>query len=30
MTMKDYQLFDRNTRAFVYGLHTNAIQRLLD
>jgi ATP-citrate lyase alpha-subunit len=30
MTMKDYQLFDRNTRAFVYGLQTNAIQRMLD
>lgn len=30
MTMKDYQLFDRNTRAFVYGFQTNAIQRMLD
>ena len=28
--MKDYQLFDRNTRAFVYGFQTNAIQRMLD
>jgi ATP-citrate lyase alpha-subunit len=30
MAMKDYQLFDRNTRAFVYGFQTNAIQRMLD
>ena len=30
MTMKDYKLFDRNTRAFVYGFQTNAIQRMLD
>ncbi|UEC42353.1 MAG: ATP-citrate (pro-S-) -lyase [Methanothrix sp.] len=30
MTLKDYQLFDRNTRAFVYGFQTNAIQRMLD
>ncbi|MCP1392968.1 MAG: ATP citrate synthase [Methanothrix harundinacea] len=30
MTMKSYQLFDRNTRAFVYGYQTNAIQRMLD
>ena len=30
MTMKDYKLFDRNTRAFVYGFQTNAILRMLD
>ena len=30
MALKDYQLFDRNTRAFVYGFQTNAIQRMLD
>lgn len=27
---KDYSLFSRNTRAFVYGYQTNAIQRMLD
>jgi ATP-citrate lyase alpha-subunit len=27
---KDYVLFDRNTKAFVYGYQTNAIQRMLD
>lgn len=30
MTMKDYTLFDKNTRAFVYGYQVNAIQRMLD
>lgn len=28
--MKSYQLFDKNSRAFVYGYQTNAIQRMLD
>jgi len=28
--MDDYKLFDRNTRAIVYGMQTNAIQRMLD
>jgi succinyl-CoA synthetase alpha subunit len=27
---KDYVLFDRRTRAFVYGYQTNAIQRMMD
>jgi len=27
---KNYVLFDRNTKAFVYGYQTNAIQRMLD
>ena len=27
---EDYVLFDRNTKAFVYGYQTNAIQRMLD
>jgi len=27
---KDYVLFDRNTKAFVFGYQTNAIQRMLD
>ena len=27
---KDYVLFDRSTKAFVYGFQTNAIQRMLD
>jgi succinyl-CoA synthetase alpha subunit len=26
----DYLLFDRNTRAFIYNLQTNAVQRMLD
>jgi len=30
MTMKEYTLFDKNTRAFVYGFQVNAIQRMLD
>ena len=30
MSRKDYVLFDRNTKAFVYGFQTNAIQRMLD
>ena len=30
MTMKEYLLFDKNTRAFVYGYQVNAIQRMLD
>jgi ATP-citrate lyase alpha-subunit len=30
MRMKGYKLFDRNTRALVYGFQTNAIQRMLD
>jgi len=30
MSRKDYVLFDRNTKAFVYGYQTNAIQRMLD
>ncbi|RQW77624.1 MAG: ATP citrate synthase [Methanothrix sp.] len=30
MSRKDYILFDRNTKAFVYGYQTNAIQRMLD
>ncbi|HNT72894.1 MAG TPA: ATP citrate synthase, partial [Methanothrix sp.] len=28
--MKGYKLFDRSTRALVYGFQTNAIQRTLD
>jgi succinyl-CoA synthetase alpha subunit/citrate synthase len=30
MNRKDYILFDRDTKAFVYGYQTNAIQRMLD
>jgi len=30
MSRKDYILFDRNTKAFVFGYQTNAIQRMLD
>ena len=30
MSRNDYILFDRNTKAFVYGYQTNAIQRMLD
>ncbi len=30
MSRKDYVLFDINTKAFVYGYQTNAIQRMLD
>ena len=30
MSRKEYVLFDRNTKAFVYGYQTNAIQRMLD
>jgi len=30
MTRPDYQLFDRNTTAIVYGMQRNAIQRMLD
>ncbi|MDM7934887.1 MAG: ATP citrate synthase, partial [Methanothrix sp.] len=30
MRSKEYVLFDRNTKAFVYGYQTNAIQRMLD
>lgn len=26
----DYLLFDRNTRAFIYNMQTNAVQRMLD
>jgi len=29
-TREDYILFDKNTKAFVYGYQTNAIQRMLD
>ena len=29
-TKNDYVLFDRGTKAFVYGYQTNAIQRMLD
>ncbi|MHA1975133.1 MAG: citrate/2-methylcitrate synthase [Candidatus Hodarchaeales archaeon] len=28
--MEDYDLFDRNTQAIIYGLQRNAIQRMLD
>lgn len=28
--MNDYQLFDRNTQAIIYGFQANAIQRMLD
>ena len=28
--MEDYELFDRNTQAIIYGFQTNAIQRMLD
>ena len=28
--MKDYELFNDQTQAIIYGLHANAIQRLLD
>ena len=28
--MRPYQLFDRNTRAIVYGFQTKAVQRMLD
>jgi len=28
--MEDYDLFDRNTQAIIYGFQTNAIQRMLD
>lgn len=28
--MEDYELFDRNTKAIIYGLQANAIQRMLD
>jgi len=27
---ENYVLFNRNTKAFVYGYQTNAIQRMLD
>ena len=30
MSRPDYLLFDRNTRALVYGLQTKAVQRMLD
>jgi len=30
MTKPDYELFDRNTTAIVYGMQTAAIQRMLD
>jgi succinyl-CoA synthetase alpha subunit len=30
MNRKPYELFDRNTRALIYGLQNNAIQRMLD
>ncbi len=30
MSRKGYDLFDRNTRALIYGYQTNAIQRMLD
>ncbi|HUI39685.1 MAG TPA: citrate/2-methylcitrate synthase [Methanothrix sp.] len=30
MSRKDYILFDRSTRALIYGYQTNAIQRMLD
>ncbi|TFG03339.1 MAG: ATP citrate synthase [Promethearchaeota archaeon] len=30
MIMEDYDLFDRNTQAIIYGFQTNAIQRMLD
>ncbi|MCX6670258.1 MAG: ATP citrate synthase [Methanothrix sp.] len=30
MSRKEYVLFDRDTKAFVYGYQTNAIQRMLD
>ena len=28
--MHDYDLFDRNTQAIIYGFQTRAIQRMLD
>ncbi|MHA1110218.1 MAG: citrate/2-methylcitrate synthase [Promethearchaeota archaeon] len=28
--MKDYELFDKNTQAIIYGFQRNAIQRMLD
>ncbi|GAB4307167.1 MAG: citrate/2-methylcitrate synthase [Myxococcota bacterium] len=28
--MENYKLFDKNTRSFIYGMQTNAIQRMLD
>jgi succinyl-CoA synthetase alpha subunit len=28
--MENYELFDRNTQAIIYGFQTNAIQRMLD
>ena len=28
--MKNYELFDRNTQAIIYGFQRNAIQRMLD
>jgi succinyl-CoA synthetase alpha subunit len=28
--MDEYELFDRNTQAIIYGLQANAIQRMLD
>ena len=28
--MEDYDLFDRNTQAIIYGFQTRAIQRMLD
>lgn len=30
MSRPDYLLFDRNTRALIYGLQTKAVQRMLD
>src|SRR5512141_566658 len=30
MSRNEYVLFDKNTKAFVYGYQTNAIQRMLD
>jgi len=30
MSRKEYVLFDKDTKAFVYGYQTNAIQRMLD
>ena len=28
--MEDYELFDRNTQAIIYGFQRNAVQRMLD
>ncbi|MBN2154520.1 MAG: ATP citrate synthase [Candidatus Lokiarchaeota archaeon] len=30
MKMKDYELFDRNTQAIIYGYQSDAIQRMVD